>query len=196
MKYIKAFSRRHSVQYCEQALLSLPQCPSSLIVPDNKNEIYYFKEKEFISLIEEIMDKHTSSKEKFKKFVCEFNSSGEKYVLYCTKINGKNISSLSDQELKEIYLEYQRIALDYAYFVWAGHLLATKWREKGKSLVKDEQMLNHTKKSTVLLMQEEATKIKNEDESLLFIKSTLGYLVLIFGICLGLLIKQKNLFLR
>jgi phosphohistidine swiveling domain-containing protein len=170
MKYIKAFARRYSVQYCEQALLSLPECPSSLVVPDNKNEVYYFEESEFKDLIKELVIKHTSSKERFCEFVKEFNSCGEAYVSFCKKINDTSLSKLSNTELKEIYLEYQKTALTYAYFVWAGHLLATHHREKGKSIVKDERMLNPTKKSTVLLMQEKAVSIKTEEEILAFHK--------------------------
>lgn len=160
MEYIRAFSRRYSAQYCEQALLSLPQCPSSIIVPDGKNEVYYFEKKEYVALIDEIVEKHTSSKEKFNQFCENFHTTGKKHVSFCNEINNLNIAKLPLNEIKKIYLEYQQMSLKYAYFVWVGHLLATYWRDKGKTLVNDERELNPVKKNTLFLMQEKAVKLK------------------------------------
>ncbi len=179
MKWKKIISREYSVQYCQMALLALskrvrqflPVCTEfSFIIPEHNNQCFYVEENEFQLLMEGIVEKYTSSKEKFVEFQNSFHNLGKEYVDFCREVNEQDLIGKSNAELKEFYVEYQRRLLVYSCVgAWIGHLLSEYWTDKGKELldrrgIKEDKvrktLFRPSKKSTVLVMQEEARKIK------------------------------------
>jgi len=121
------------------------------------------KKKKFVGAL---VEHYSSSKEAFAHFVKTFYSLGEEYEEYCLSVRKKNVRAHSEQELLDLYLIYKQKFLDYTCILWAGYLLAEYWMEKGIIGLTDdkvkEALFRPTKKSTVLLMQEEAAALKKD----------------------------------
>jgi len=175
MRWRKIWSREYSVQYCETALHALGKQSSHLLpfvmkhqlmLPSHKNELCYFEEEEEKKFVGALVEHYSSSKEAFAHFVKTFYSLGEEYEEYCLSVRKKNVRAHSEQELLDLYLIYKQKFLDYTCILWAGYLLAEYWMEKGIIGLTDdkvkEALFRPTKKSTVLLMQEEAAALKKD----------------------------------
>ncbi|OVE74659.1 hypothetical protein BVX95_01645 [archaeon D22] len=176
MIWKKIISREYSVQYCEIALNSISKKANHLIgnfymkkpiiLPRHKNQCFYFEEEERRKFISFITDEFTGSVKRFAYFKNLFKKLGIDYVNTCKKISDSNLQELNNQEIKILFLEYQQIAIDYTCIIWISFLLNEYWSERGRELVDKydhqirEALFRPVKKSTVLIMQEEACKIK------------------------------------
>lgn len=179
MKWNRVISREYSVQYCEVALRTLSEevkqfLPYTLkkqfIIPEHTNECFYLEETEFKKLMDGIVKKYTSDQDTFEKFVSLFHELGKKYIEFCKEINQKDLVSLSNSELKEIYAKYQNILIEYSCVgVWVGYLLNSYWTKQGLQMLKTdddkikEALFRPEKKSTVVKMQLEAAEVKGNE---------------------------------
>ncbi|PIN76360.1 hypothetical protein COV17_02805 [Candidatus Woesearchaeota archaeon CG10_big_fil_rev_8_21_14_0_10_36_11] len=177
MRWKKIFSREYSVQYCGVALDSISErvkhlirdsyMKNLIILPQHKNQCFYFEEEEEKKFIRFIVEEFTSNKNRFNHFKNLFNKLGKNYVDISQKISEFPLNGFDNIKLKELFLEYQKIARDYTCIIWITFLLNEYWSEKGHVLVSSyddkikEALFRPAKRSTVLIMQEEASIIKN-----------------------------------
>ncbi|MBR9699196.1 hypothetical protein GOV09_01950 [Candidatus Woesearchaeota archaeon] len=163
------------MQYCEIVLRSLGKevehilpytMQNLLIVPDNENQSCYFDTQEYNDFMNALVDHFTGSAEKFREFIDLFFKIGQDYVDFCKKIHEKDVENLHNDELKQIILDYYPKAIDYTCILWVGFLLNQYWTEANtKDFSEDvrKSMLIPAKKTTVMKMQEEASKISPND---------------------------------
>ena len=182
MKWAKVFSREYSVQYCELALHSTGSRVKHLlnktmihplIIPENKNECFYFESEEKKEFLASLVAQFSGSKETFSAYKDQFHRTGLAYLAFCQKVHLMDVSSLCEQELKELYQEYFTKNVEYCCIgPWVGFLLTAHWTEQGMKLLRidndkvKEALFRPIKKSTVLLMQEEAAKVKKHPNQL------------------------------
>jgi phosphohistidine swiveling domain-containing protein len=178
MKWKKVISREYSVQYCEVALHAigekakkyLPFCmKKQFVIPDHKNECFYVNETEFAQFIQSVIEKYSGSSEKFRHFVELFHTLGKDYVAFCKQVQVKDVTTLSNEDMKKIYLQYQEHLLNYSCIgAWMGFLLNEHWTEQGRKMmtIEDDQireaLFRPSKKSTVIIMQDESREIKGD----------------------------------
>ncbi|MBU0456925.1 MAG: hypothetical protein KKD75_02160 [Nanoarchaeota archaeon] len=143
-----------------------------IILPQHKNQCFYFEEGEKKKFIEFIVEEFTSNPKRFINFKDLFNKLGKDYVSISKRISEFNLSGFDKIKLKDLFLEYQKIALDYTCIIWITFLLNEYWSEKGHKLINTqddkvkEALFRPVKRSTVLIMQEEASRIKGNDEEI------------------------------
>jgi phosphohistidine swiveling domain-containing protein len=182
MLWKKVFSREYTVQYCEVALNSISEKVKHLvknagmekliILPQHKNQCFYFEEREKKKFIEFIVEEFTGDPKRFDGFKILFKKLGNDYVDVSKRIGKLNFNDFDNNKLKDLFLEYQKIALDYTCIIWITFLLNEHWSERGHKLVDKyddkikEALFRPIKRSTVLIMQEEASKIKGKDEEI------------------------------
>jgi phosphohistidine swiveling domain-containing protein len=178
MKWNKIVSREYSVQYCDVAMHCIGKrakiifpvyMEKQLVLPDNNNEVYFFEDNEENKVIASIVNEYTDNKVKFQKFVTLFYKIGEDYVDFCRKTGENDLTAFSNEELREIYMTYQKKCIDYTAILFVGFLLNRYWTKWGSETLttKDdkirEALFRPTERSTVLVMQEEAAKIKGDE---------------------------------
>jgi len=181
MKWRRAWCREYSVQYCEIALHALGKkvkhilpfyMEKQMIIPDNKHECMYYEKTEEKNFTEIIIKHFCENKQKFDLFVKLFYELGKDYVSIAKKINSMDLETLNNIKLKKLYLDYQKKAFDYGCVLSVTFLLNEYWTEYGNRILKTaddrvkEALFKPVKKSTVLIMQEKASKIKGNDEEI------------------------------
>lgn len=182
MLWKKILSRDYSVQYCEVALHALSKrvhnmlgeaaMQRALIVPQHKNQCFYFEKNEERLFLQFIIKHYASDKATFEAFVELFKKIGETYRTTCKVISQQPLKTYSREKLKKKFLRYQDIALEYTCIIWITYLVNEYWTAWGSKkvahqddLVK-EALFRPIKKSTVLHMQEEAALLKKNPKNI------------------------------
>ncbi len=176
------FSREYTVQYCDVALKAISWRAKHLvgnaymkrliILPQHKNQAFYFEKGEEKVFMDFVVAEFTSNQKRFNIFKDLFNSLGKKYVTVSKKISERNLGALDLGEINALFLEYQKIALDYTCIIWITFLLNEYWSGKGHKRINSyddkvqEALFRPVEKSTVLLMQEKAYRIKGNDKEI------------------------------
>jgi len=180
MLWKKIVSRRYSVQYCEIVMggfskkakhfIEESYMSKVLFIPEHKNQTIYFEEEEKKIFVDFLIEKFTESPNKFKKLKDLFNKIGKEYLSVSKSISELNLEDFDNSKLKELLLKYQKIALDASCIINSIFLINQYWSEKGYKRINQfddkikEALFRPVKRSTVLMMQEEASKIKGNEE--------------------------------
>ncbi len=155
--WTKFYSREYGVQYTSLALRALSDevkyfVPytfyNQLFAPDNKNEACFISASDWAKLTAAIHSKYTSTLDNLDNFQSTFVKLGEEYVRISRNIAGENLIVVSNRELKNKYLEYQKTSLNYGAFVYMLHVVNEFVAESVKKLVEDKsQRIGKTDKS-------------------------------------------------
>lgn len=128
----KIYAREYGVQYSEMALLCLsPKAnyhipkPSvdQVIIPDENNTVFYIDETSWNNLIDSLNQKYTSDVKELEKYEKQFTIDGTNYVSLAEKISQLDFASLSNEDLKNYYLDYQEKLFTYSVFAWTSFIL-------------------------------------------------------------------------
>jgi len=178
-KWIRWYAREYSVQYCEVAINTLGSRTNEIFpysfeeeiifIPENKNQVCCMTEKANQELISACVNQFCKDKDSFQKFLGLFYKLGRAYVSFAEGVAKKDLSKLSNEEIKSIYLDYQDKLVNYSFIgPLVGFILSEYWFKKGEELIGKadipvrDALFKPIKKSTILVMQGEASKINPE----------------------------------
>lgn len=141
-KWKKLFSREYAVQYTEVSLRSLSMEVKNLspftfdeqiYLPEENNEVCYADENKWDSFLDSIQKKYVlQDVNGFEKL---FVKTGNEYTDYCKKTSRINLIKKSPKELIKIYENYQKICVQYTFFIWAAYFLNEFTAERVRKLV-------------------------------------------------------------
>jgi phosphoenolpyruvate synthase/pyruvate phosphate dikinase len=183
MKWLKIISREYGVQYTEVSLRCLNESTDLLpfaiyeqvYIPDEGNEVCFFDEDKWNALVRALNEEYTSLA-KLKEYEEQFIKLGSAYLESSKKISGKDLSTLSNSELKELYEEYSQAQLPYSTLIWTSFIINNLVSKKASDILskyfkgKENEAelykvaLNPSKKAAVLQMQEDISGGQNIDE--------------------------------
>ncbi|NOQ37293.1 hypothetical protein GQ472_00265 [archaeon] len=105
-----------------------------------------------------------------KTFIALFHSLGKQYLDVSKEISDYDLTNLSDEEIKELYLRYQKIAIEYSLIgPFVAFVLAEYWFAKMNPIVKNTDpdiraaLFRPIKHNSVVTLNEKASKIDVKD---------------------------------
>ena len=131
-KWKRIVAREYGVQYSELSLRSLSPESKLIIpkpfykqiyIPEDKNEVCYMGAKELDWFVLSLKKKYLEKPENYNKFEVQFIKLGSQYVKNAKNISKTNLSKKSNNELRKIYIDYQRANLKYAPFIWVQFII-------------------------------------------------------------------------
>ncbi len=178
--WLRWFAREYSVQYCEIAIRTLgPRAgsifpfdleDSIIFVPENSNAVCYMDKSAKKRFVDACVKEFGSDMGSLKRFIGLFNSLGNNYLKISKSIHDADLKTKSDEELKELYLKYQEIAIEYALIgPFVAFVLAEYWFAKMDPIVKDADpdvraaLFRPVRHNSVVTLNEKASKIDIKD---------------------------------
>ena len=185
-RWKKLFSREYAVQYTEVSLRSLsPEVNDiqpftfyeQIYIPEENNQTCYADENKWNNFLHSIQSKWGTRN--VKPFYKLFIKTGNLYVNFTRKISKKNIRRLSNEQLKEVYLQYQKILVRYSIFIWLAYFLNEFHAEKARQLLQKKVANNDLndyfdvvfaplKKAAIIELTDSASSNENIDKKLMF----------------------------
>ena len=104
-----------------------------IYVPEHENQVCYIAENKwnkFVSALQKMCNENNS-----KEFENEFIKAGKRFETFGKKIAKQNLKTKSNNFLKKIYQDYQRLAAHYTFYIWAVYLLNNFFSEKAKEVI-------------------------------------------------------------
>lgn len=183
IKWKKITAREYGVQYSEMQIRSLTDkvkrylpytTYNQIIIPEGNNACFLIAEDDWNKLVQSLYKKFSSSTTLLDKFEKQFRKFGADYSETAKKISRKNLTKLTNKDLKKLYVEYQQKLLRYSVFVWAGFILNNFVAQKAKEIIEKylkkysekekieitEDFLRPLKKAAALQFQEDVEKIR------------------------------------
>lgn len=143
-KWKKIVAREYGTQYTELSLRSLSLENKFIVpkpfykqiyIPEDKNEVCYMGEKELSKFVLSLKKKYLEKPENYNKFENLFIKAGNQYVKTAKKISKTSLSEKSNNELRKIYLDYQKKNLGYAPFIWAQFIINDLFAGKAAEII-------------------------------------------------------------
>lgn len=140
----KIYSREYGVQYSEMAIACLTDkaghhipktSVNQVIIPDGSNTAFYIDTSSWIELVESLNKKYTSHIRELEKYENQFIHDGEGYLETAKRIGSLNFKTLSNNELKTIYKDYQDKLFFYSIFAWTAFILNNYVAERAISIL-------------------------------------------------------------
>ena len=178
--WLRWFAREYSVQYCEIAIRTLGKRTDSIFpgnleediifVPENNNAVCYIEKNTKQIFVNTCVKTFGTDMKSLKTFIALFHSLGKQYLDISKKISDSDLTNLSNEEIKEIYLKYQEIAIEYSLIgPFVAFVLAEYWFEKMDPIVKDTDpniraaLFRPVKHNSVVTLNEKASNIDIKD---------------------------------
>ena len=178
--WLRWFAREYSVQYCEIAIRTLGKRTDSIFpenleediifVSENNNAVCYIEKNTKQIFVNTCVKTFGTDMKSLKTFIALFHSLGKQYLDISKKISDSDLTNLSNEEIKELYLKYQKIAIEYSLIgPFVAFVLAEYWFEKMDPIVKNADpdvraaLFRPVKHNSVVTLNEKASKIDIKD---------------------------------
>ena len=178
--WLRWFAREYSVQYCEIAIRTIGPRTDSIFpgnleediifVPENNNAVCYIEKNTKQIFVNACVRRFGTDPQQLKTFIVLFHSLGKQYLDVSKDISDSDLTNLSNEEIKELYLKYQKIAIEYSLIgPFVAFVLAEYWFEKMDPIVKyvDQDvraaLFRPIKLNSVVTLNEKASNIDFND---------------------------------
>ncbi len=151
LSWIKIYSREYGVQYSEMAILCLgPKAdfhvpsPSvnQIIIPEDNNTAFYIDGTSWKKLVESLNEEYTTHLNKLEKYEETFIKDGTKYLEVSKKTSKLNLPKASNDDLLNLYLDYQDKLFRYSIFAWTAFILNDYVAQRATSIL-DKYLKTH-----------------------------------------------------
>ena len=143
-KWKKIISREYGVQYTELSLRSLSPENKFIVpepfyeqvyIPEEDNEVCYIDEARWNAFVGALKERYLEQPENYDEFEKLFMETGTDYVEIAKQTAQENLEDKSSNELKKLYLDYQKKSLRYAPFIWIQFIINNFFADKAKEIL-------------------------------------------------------------
>ncbi|MDO8427806.1 MAG: PEP-utilizing enzyme [Candidatus Diapherotrites archaeon] len=182
MNWKKFYSREYGVQYTEIALKCISNKVNGMIsqpvhrqffTPENSNEAYYAELADWKQFEDTIIENHCKDTKSLEKFSKIFFKKGNEYLAVSKKL--AKLKKINSNTVKD-YLEYQKIAIEYATVLWIAHIGSEFFSKKTANILNEymrkipekkvmqysTELLRPAQKAKIIILQEELKKLKEK----------------------------------
>lgn len=143
----KIVAREYGVQYTEISLKCVSPLNKHIVpatfygqvyIPEDGNEACYADESEWNNFVVALKERYVENPNNYEEFENLFMRTGQDYVSTAEKIAENNLREKSNEELKEMYLDYSKKNLTYGPFIWMQFIINNFFAEKAKEIISNK----------------------------------------------------------